>query len=239
MKKKLTKYFYWGILLLLGILFVAKFAGGRILRFYVESGVGDCQKIPILCMTPREVIDTPQINEEYIKELLPYSFPTFTISLPKGFNVIQSTIKKVYFKKAHRRPYAGPVIYLLHRKQDFFINLFPQVDKQGVKDDYDFIKRTMFANLKEINNLTDAFFVIMKSIFIPDLKSHTNVKMIQFSMPDRRGFINYNLTNKESYYDCNVIDSAGDFYKIYIKDKDSDLDLYKLFAIISTFNPSR
>lgn len=236
MKKKLTKYLFWGIFLLLGILFVAKFSGGRILKFYVESGIGNCQKIPILCMTPREIINNPSLNEEYIKELLSYSFPTFIISLPKGFTVVQSTIKRVYFKRAHRRdPYAGPVIYLLHRKKNFFINLFPQLNKQGVKDDYEFIRRTMFADLKIINNLTDAFFVIMKSIFIPDLKSQADVKMVQFSMPDRRGFINYNLTNKGNYYDCDVVDAKGDFYKMYIKDKESTLDLYKLFAIISTF----
>ena len=217
----------------MGILFVIKFGGAAILRFYVESGIGNCQEIPIICMAPKEEINSPQINEEYITGLLPYRFPTFTISLPKGFIVVHATIKKVYFKKANR-PYASPTIYLLHQKPNFFINLFPQLTKQGIKDDYEFIRRTMFAELKDIKNLTDAFFVIMKSIFIPDLGSQTNVKMIQFAMPGERGFINYNLTNQDSYFDCNIINSRGDFFKIYIKDKGSTLDLYKLFAIIST-----
>lgn len=233
MKKKIIKYFYLGIFLLLGILFVARFSGGTILRFYVESGIGNCRKIPILCMQPREAVDSPRIDQDYAMGLLPYRFSTFAISLPKGFTVIQSTIKKVYFKKAPRA-HAESAIYLLHRKPNFFVNLFPQLYKQGVKDDYEFIKRTMFADLKGINNLSDAFFVIMKSIFIPDLKTQANVKMIQFSLPKIKGFINYNLTSKESYYDCNLISETGDFYKIYIKDKDSSLDLHKLFTVIST-----
>ena len=92
----------------------------------------------------------------------------------------------------------------------------------------------MHARISETKNITDSFFVIMKSIFIPDLGEQGKVKMAQFALEDKKGFINYNLGRTESYFDCNVIDKEGNFFKVYIKDKGSTLDLEKLMAIISS-----
>jgi hypothetical protein len=235
MKKKntFTKYISIAIILLVGTLFVAKFGGPSLLKLYVEAGIGTCQKIPVLCMTPTPEIISPEIEKEYTAELLTYEFPTMSIKLPKDFTVIQERIKKVYYKR-NKRQHQGNVVYLLHKGPNFFINLFPQLTKQGIKDNYEFIKRTMYADLKGIKNLTDAFFVIMKGIFIPDLGDLKDVKMAQFKLTDRRGFINYNFTASGNYFDCNIMDNAGNFFKIYIKDKGASLNLDKLLAILSS-----
>jgi len=92
----------------------------------------------------------------------------------------------------------------------------------------------MFAKFNDIKTLTDAFFVIMKGIFIPNLGNQNNVKMIQLSIGDKRGFINYNLAKPENYFDCDIFNKNGDFFKVYIKDKGARLDLETVFAIIST-----
>jgi len=42
------------------------------------------------------------------------------------------------------------------------------------------------------------------------------------------------LAKADNYFDCNIINNAGDFFKIYIKDKGASLDLDKVVAIIST-----
>lgn len=235
MKKRhlFSKLILITIFLLLGILFVAKSGGPSLLRMYIENGVGSCEKIPILCMQPEKEVINPQINKEYIGGLLTYEFPNMSIGISRGFTVIQEKIKKVYYKKAkHKHP--GGVIYLLYTEPKFFINLYPQLTKQGITDNYEFIKRTMFARLTDIKNLTDTFFVIMKSIFIPDLGELKNVKMAQFVMSDKRGFINYNLAYPDNYFDCNIIDKDGNFFKVYIKDKGARLNLDKALAIIST-----
>jgi len=231
-KGKLGKYISLAIFLLLAILFIAKFGGPSILRLYVETGIGTCQKIPILCMAPKEEILNPNINKDYILELLTYKFPKMSISVPRGFAVSQERITKVYYKK--RRKDNDTIIYLLYEEPNFFVNLFPQVNKHGLKDDYQFIRHTMYADLKNIKNLTDTFFVIMKSIFTPDVGDQNNLKMAQFSLPQRKGFINYNLSKTGNYFDCNVIDNQGNFFKIYIRDKEAVLDLDKVMTIIST-----
>jgi hypothetical protein len=157
------------------------------------------------------------------------------IAVPRGFDVVQETIKKVYYKKK-RSPQGGAVVYLIYEPPDFFIGLFPQLKKEGKMDNYEFIRRVMFANIKDIENLTDAFFVIMKSIFIPDLGNLQNARMVQFKLSGKRGFINYNLEGKDNYFDCNVIDDAGDYFKVYIKDRGARLDLDQVIAIISMVN---
>ena len=221
------------VLLLLGILFVAKFGGPSLLKMYIENGVGSCEKIPILCMQPEKEIIGLGVNKEYLAELIPYKSPKMSLAMPKGFSIVQETIKKVYYKKGKHK-YAGSVIYLLYKEPGFFINLFPQIAKQGINDDYGFIKHTMFANSNAMKNLTDAFFVIMKGIFIPDLGDQKNVKMAEFLIADKKGFINYNLGDLENYFDCNIINEQGKFFKIYIKDKGGSLDLNKVLTIIST-----
>ena len=231
-KKNWGKYIATAIFLILAVLFIAKFGGPSILRLYVETGIGTCHKIPILCMVPEEEINNPLINKDYILGLLTYRFPKMTISVPKGFTVSQERIKKVYYKKKHKGNAA--IIYLLYEEPNFFVNLFPQLKKQGIGGDYEFIRRTMSAKLTDIKNITDTFFVIMKSIFTPDVGNQSNLKMAQFTMPGKKGFINYNISKTDNYFDCNVIDDEGDFFKIYIKDKGATLDLSKVLAIIST-----
>jgi hypothetical protein len=231
-KKVLSKYIASAILLVLAILFIAKFGGPSILRLYIETGIGTCHKIPILCMEPQEKINTPLVNKDYILELLTYKFPKMSICLPKGFTVSQERMQKVYYKR--KRKGSAAIIYLLYEEPNFFVNLFPQLKKQGIKDDYEFIRRTMSAKLTDIKNITDAFFVIMKSIFTPDVGNQSNLKMAQFTMPGKKGFINYNISKTDNYFDCNVIDDEGDFFKIYIKDKGATLGLDKVLAIIST-----
>ena len=231
-KGKSVKYITIAVVLLLSLLFVAKFSGPAILKFYIESGIGTCSKIPILCMKPQEQINQPQLNKEYIRELLLYRFPKMTVFLPKGFATVHEKIKKVYYKR--RRKDTGAIIYLLYEEPGFFVNLYPDVKKQGVLDNYEFIRRTMYASINEIKGLTDAFFVIMKGIFIPDLSEQTDVKMAQVTIGEKRGFINYNLGKKDSYFDCNVLTKEGDFFKIYIKDRGATLDLNKVLTIIST-----
>jgi hypothetical protein len=158
-----------------------------------------------------------------------------SICTPQDFAVFKEMLEKVYYKK-NKRKHGGNVIYLLHEEPDFFIHLFPQLTRRGVASDYEFIKRTMFAKSKDIKNLTDAFFVIMKSVFVPGLGDSKTAKMAQFTLTDKRGFINYNLSKSGNYFDCNMFDSARNFFKIYIKDKDASLDLDKVMTIISTVN---
>lgn len=233
MKHKALRYICLAVFFVLAILFVAQFGGPSILKLYIETGIGNCQKIPILCKTPQEAINAARINKEYIGELVLYKFPKMTIFIPKGFNVVQEVIQKVYYKK-YKRLYSGAVIYLLYQPPDFFVKLFPQVKKQGINDNYTFLRRTMFARIEDVQNLTDTFFVIMKGIFIPDLGNQNTVRMSQFVMAEKRGFINYNLRERDNYFDCNIINNTGDFFKIYIKDKEAKLNLEKVLAIIST-----
>lgn len=234
-RKRWEKNIFWTLILLFAIAFVAKFASPRILRLYIEAGIGNCQKIPVLCITPGKEIVISEVNKEYIRELIPYSFPEIGISLPAGFTGIKERITKVYYKKGNRK-HTGSVIYLLYKKPNFFVDLFPQLKKQGITNDYEFIKYMMYAAPNNIHNLRDAFFVIIKSIFTPDLGEQKNVQMVEFSGADKKGFIAYNFSHPENYFDCNVFNRAGDFFKLYIKDKEESLDLDKVMAIISTVN---
>jgi len=232
-KKKFSLTLVVIVLLALAILFVVRFSGHAFLRMYVEAGIGSCRKIPILCMTPSENLFASKVDHEFTDSLIPYKFPGMDISMPKGFAVVKETIKKVYYKRK-KRGYADKVAYILHKPPLFFVSLYPQLQKVGVKDDYEFIKRTMHANLNKVKNITDAFFVIMKGIFIPDMGDQTNVKMIEFQSEDKRGFINYNLSRIA--FDCNIIKEKGGFFKVYIKDVDASLDLDKVLAIINTIS---
>lgn len=224
-----------GVFLLI-FAFAAKAAWPSILRLYIETGIGNCQKIPLLCMAPSEEI-LPVLDKDYIARLSPYRFTKMKICAPRDFLVIQEDVKKIYYKKKRPKKQEA-VIYLLYKEPDFFINLFPLLRKQGVFNDYEFIKRIMYAKLKDIKSASDAFFVIMKGVFTPDLGEQKNVKMAQITMPKRKGFINYNLTGPDCYFDCNIIDEESGFFKIYIKDKGGSLTLEKAAAIISTASAS-
>ncbi len=235
MKDRTLKRVSVAVALLSAVMFLATFGKSAILRSYIDIGIGSCQKIPILCKAPEKEIVNPPINKEFLVQLLPYNFPSIAIFLPKGFSVVKGEINKMYYKKwrpAHR----GGVAYLLYQRPDFFIGLFPHLKKQGVKDDYEFVSRTMSARSSKITSVTDAFFTIMKSIFTPDLGDQRSVVMVKFASGGKKGFINYNLGPRGNYFDCNIIDRGGNFFKIYIKDQAAELDLDKVFAIISTVN---
>ncbi len=237
MKKRTLKYIYIAVVLFFALSFVAKFGGPAILKAYVQTSIGNCRTMPLLCITPEKEIINPEIDKTRCSELLPYTFPGIEISIPKGFTVIKGRVTKVYYKK-RKYDAKSPVIYLLYQKPKFFINLFPQLQKQGIENNYEFVNRTMHAQFTNIDNLTDAFFVIMKTIFAPNLGDQKNIKMIKFATADKKGFITYNLTSTENYFDCDVINSDDAFFKIYIKDKGAKLDLNKVLVIISTLNIS-
>ncbi|MFA5156079.1 MAG: hypothetical protein WC532_01645 [Candidatus Omnitrophota bacterium] len=232
MKKKIRRIILLSALLVAGLLFVAKFGGPAILRMYIEAGVGDCKKIPVLCIVPQSKMSDPVIDEEYVDGLLPYVYPEVEVRLPRGFTVVKQIVKRVYYKKWKKRA-KGATIYLLHEPPDYFIRLFPQLKGVAVKNDYDFVSRLMHARVSEIKNVTDAFFVVMKGIFIPDLADQNSVKIIHYSGQGRKGFIGYNMGAKENYFDCNIVGPDG-YFKVYIKDMAKTLDLEKVAAILST-----
>jgi hypothetical protein len=93
----------------------------------------------------------------------------------------------------------------------------------------------MFARMDRISGLTDAFFIIMKGIFTPDLGDQKNIKIIEFEQDSRRGFIAYNFTPQANYFDCDIIDRQGNFLKAYISDRSAKLSLDNMLGIISTF----
>jgi hypothetical protein len=225
---------------------VIKFGGPAILKGYVRAGSGDCRTTPILCIVPDRQISNPVIDKGYLQELLPYDFPAkllpfplphTEISIPKGFAVIRGNVTKVYYKK---RKYSSktPAIYLLYQKPKFFPNLFYQLKSIGVDSNYEFVNRTLYAQFSDIDSIYDAFFVIMKSIFTPNVGQQNNVKVVRFSTEGKRGFITYNFSSLENYFDCDIITKDDAFCKIYIKDKGSRLNLDKVIAIISTMNVS-
>lgn len=233
MKVKIKKLFLLSFFWTAGILFIITFGGPAILKLYVQSGMGNCQKIPILCIRPQPEVINPPINEAYLFGL-PYSEMTeIQICTPKEFKVIKQRFTKRYPKTGKSKTKES-VIYLLYEKPGFFVNLFPQLKKLGVNSDYEFIRRMMFANLDEINNFVDAFFVIMKGIFTPDLGDQHNVKIVGFKMEKFRGFIGYNLGLNKNYFDCNIFNAEDNFFKVYIKDFGKILDLEKVFSIISS-----
>jgi hypothetical protein len=223
------------IVFILCLTFIIKFAGPSILKQYISYGIGDCRSVPILCTQPDEKTITPELDKEYIDTLIPQRFPKLSISVPRGFNLVQELIKKRYYKK--RRIENNAVIYLLRQEPDAFIKLYPDVQKQGIRDNYEFIRRLMYANLNRIKDITDAFFIIMKSVFTPDIGSQSICRMIKFKLSDKIGFINYTMTQANNYFDCNVLDAQGNFFKVYIKDTGGRLDLNNVFAIISTVSP--
>ena len=234
--KPFSKYLARAILLIITLVFIIKFAGPNLLKQYVSYGIGNCRSTPILCRQPEEKILIPEINNDYRETLIPHTFPKLQVCVPKGFALIQELIKKPYYKK--KRSNNKAVIYLLIQEPGAFIKLYPQVKKQGVTDNYAFIRRLMNADLNKVNNVTDAFFVIMKSVFTPDVGNQSTAKMIEFRFGNFKGFINYTMAKPDNYFDCNVFDADGNFFKVYIKDTGAFLDLNNVFAIISTLKPA-
>jgi len=234
-KQLITKYFLIAVILFMGALFLWKFGLPQLLRAYLQFGIGTCGKIPILCKMPQEDLGEVAVNKEFIAGLVEYRFPNTKILVPRQFNIVFERIRKYYYKK-YKRMDKGATIYLLHEPVDFFITLFPDIKKKGIEDDYEFLSRTMCANLGTVNNVTDAFFVIMKSIFVPNLSDQNHVKMIRLSFDGKRAFINYYLSEKGNFFDCSLVSLKEGFFKIYIKDPLAQLDLEKVIAIASTIH---
>lgn len=232
-KNTLKKYAGIAVILVLAIFIIAKLAGGEILKLYVKAGVGDCKEVPFLCMAPGEATLVMQPDKIFESELIPHKFPEVSIRTPRGFSVVQQTIKRVYYKRKKNKQFTT-VIYVLGKRANFFLDLYPQVKKDGVNSDYEFINRLMSANVEKIKNLYDAFFVIMKGIFTPDLGNPQSVTMVRFSIENIKGFCNYNLEAKKHYFDFNMFDNLGNFYKVYIKDEEGLLDLNKAMTVAST-----
>jgi len=92
----------------------------------------------------------------------------------------------------------------------------------------------MYANLNKVENVTDGFFVVMKSIFIPDVGNQETARMIRFKHGGKTGYINYTLGSNDNYFDCNVLDEKGNFFKVYIKDIRGRLDLNDVYLIIDS-----
>lgn len=235
MRKKTLKKISIVVALILALLFLGTLGKPAIIRSYIYTGIGNCKSIPVLCKLPEPGIIEPKVDQEYLWQLIPYTFDDMVISMPRGFTVVMTDVRKVYYKK-WRRSDKGNVAYLLYRKPNFFINLFPNVVKQGVINDYDFIDHLRSARADTIENLTDAFFVVMKSIFTPDLGDQSGVKVVRFAGFGKRGFVSYNLGSKVNYFDCEAFSDNGDFFKVYIKDKTGLIDLEKVFTIISTIH---
>ncbi|MFH0856130.1 MAG: hypothetical protein V1869_06475 [Candidatus Omnitrophota bacterium] len=237
MKKKTVKLFTPILLFCIAIAFVVKFGLPQLLRAYITTGIGSCSAIPILCLQPQGATEAFTVDKAYIQELIPYEFPKTKLLAPKGFKVVQELIAKPYYKRKKPNS-AEPVIYVLHEPPEFFIKLFPQVKNAGVRNNYDFMRRLMHANESGINSVDEAFFVILKSIFTPDLGNQQTVKMIQFKLDGRNYFINYNLAGPAYFFDCTILTEEGDFFKVYIKDRLKQLDLNKVVSIISTICPA-
>jgi len=233
MRRNITRAISSFAIFIAAILFVAIFGGPNILKGYIKAGIGGCDKIPILCKSPVQEITIPKIEREFADTLIPYKFSRLSLSAPKGFSVIQELEKKPYYKKrmsSHKESF----IYTFRQGPGYFIKLFPQVKNAGVSDNYAFIKRLNSSDINKVKNIIDAFFVILKSIFTPDIGDQNKVVMAYFSGGGKRGFISYNLFDKEYYFDCNLVDDNGDFFKVYIKDAEGALGLKEVLAIIST-----
>jgi len=230
MKEKNKKIILIFIFLAFAFIYIAKFCSQAILRLYVVSGIGTCQELPVLCLVPKEEL-TYQEDKNYLKQLIFYDLSGIKISLPRQFTLIKEKIKRTYYKK-HKSQYKDNVIYLLHQPAGFFMGLFSHLKKLGIKDDYEFVQHLMQANLNELKNLNDLFFLVNKSIFTPDLGDQKNLKMFKFNLMNKKGFLLYNFTDSGNYFDANLFTQNGDFFKIYIRDKSKILDLNKALAII-------
>jgi len=235
MKDKARRGILNTVLILLAFAFVARLGKPFVLQAYIETTIGNCKNIAVLCAYPAQGIIRQAVEKQSLAGLVRYDFPDMEISMPREFTVIKEQINKVYYKRKPRE-HAGNVAYLLYERPDFFVDLFPRLKKQGVDNDFEFISRTMSASPAAIEDLTDTFFVVMKTVFTPYLGEENNIKMIQFAVEDKKGFIAYSLCKEANYFDCNVINGRGDFFKVYIKDKAGALDLKKVLAIVSTLN---
>lgn len=234
MKNRFLKLINAVIILIIFVFVCIKFAVPAILRLYVETGIGSCQKIPILCVKANYEIINPIINEEAIFGLPYCELEDIQICAPETFKIVKQRLAKIY-PGAKKYTNHTSIIYLFSGNKDFFVNLFPQLVKNRIiKDDYEFLSKLENSSINDIRTLTDAFFSIMKSILTPDLGSQNDVKIIKITTQKFKGFISYNTKNSSNYFDCNIVTEEGSFMKIYIKDKEKMLDLDKVIAILAS-----
>jgi len=221
------------IFLTLSLLYVIKQGGPEILKLYVESGIGNCRDIPIMCVSPEDRFYQNSLDPVYIENLHECNLEQIRIQAPDGFKIVKQKIVIRYYKKK-KDISNGSTIYIVQKPVGFFVNLFSEIAQGDVKNDYDFVSRVMNAKINKIGNLKDAFFVIMKGIFTPDLGDQASVKIVKVKVGKMNGFISYNYEPQANYFDCNLIEEGGGYYKVYIKDKAKKLDLDKVVSIIST-----
>jgi hypothetical protein len=233
MKKKFLKSSTIAILLLGALTLLVKLGGPKLLQNYIKMGIGDCKKIPVLCLLPNDEVLIPDINPDIAKHYLQYTFPKMAVRAPAGFSVVQEMIKKFYYDKKTRKN-SRSIIYVLHEEKGYFPELFREAKKAGIDNNYDFIKRTMNAEPQNVKSITDAFFVIMKSIFIPDVGDQNKAIMTRFKIGKKYGFITYNLDKTGNFFNCDMTDDTGAYFKAYVKDTDAKLGINDVFAIVST-----
>jgi len=220
------------ILAFVGVIY---FQGGRLIQIYISSGIGNCQKIPILCRQPSEELSLSTVALRS-GDVIPQRFDRVSLSVPKGFAVVQETVQRVYYKKQKDKA-RGNTIYVLRESPGYFPLLFPQLAKKQITTNYEFIRRIMYAKLTEVRDLTDAFFVIMKGIFIPDIGDQRKARMVSFTQLDKKGFLTYSQRQKQQFFDCNCVDAQDNFYKLYIKDASGRMVLDDVLAVIATLRP--
>lgn len=234
MKDKITRIIIITLFSSVCAAFVVKFGGPAILRGYIASTLGDCKKIPVYCMSPGDFTDPMCADTAYIRrELIQCQMFKMQLCIPRGFLVVEEKTRKIY-RKRKPNPSGDSVIFLFHKPPGFFTGLFPQLKKNGILNDYDFLKTVMNTRLDKVNTINEVFFMIMKGVFICDLGPQKNAQMLSFASGPRKGFINYNLTPSGNYFDAKFVDEKEGFFSIYIKDKNKELDLKKACAIIST-----
>jgi len=233
LRYRLLKYFLIALFLSLGLFYAIKQGGPATLKLYIESGIGNCKNIPILCVAPEDNFYQARIDDEFIASLHEYDLDQIHIHTPEGFKVVKQKIVIRYYKKKKDRT-RGSAIYIVQKPEDFFVTIFSDIIKGSISNDYDFVSRVMNAKINSIVNLKDAFFVIMKGIFTPDLGDQASVKIVKVKIGKMNGFISYNYETLANYFDCNLLEDGGGYYKVYIKDKAKNLDLDKVVSMLST-----
>ncbi len=233
LRKRLLKYFLIALFVTFGLVYAIKQGGPATLRLYIESGIGNCIEIPIMCVSPEDKFHEAKLDSEFIVGLHEYQLDQIHIHTPEGFKVVKQKITMQYYKKKKDKT-KGSTIYIVQKPVDFFVILFSDVTKNSIKNDYDFVSRVMNAKINRIMNLQDAFFVIMKGIFTPDLGEQASVRIVKVKVGKFNGFISYNYDPLGNYFDCNLLEEGGGYYKVYIKDKAKKLNLDDVVSIIST-----
>jgi len=234
LKNSFLKLINAAVLLAVCVFVFIKFAWPAILQLYVETGIGNCRKIPILCVKPSYEIINPVIKKEDVFGLPYCELGEVQICAPETFKIVKQHLTKIFPGSKSYSNHAS-IIYLFYGNKDFFVNLFPQLTiNKVIKNDYEFLNKMESSSIKEIHTLTDAFFSIMKSILTPDLGNQYEVKIARIITEEFKGFISYNTANTHNYFDCNILTKDGVFLKIYIKDKEKELDLDKVIAILAS-----